>query len=87
VAVPITRGSLQAVFQRAVRKSGLHKKAHVHNLRHSSATQLLEDGVNLRIIQEEPRTQERKTTAIYTHLTREIREAATDPINLLMQRR
>lgn len=86
MAVPITRGSLQAVFQRAVRKSGLHKKAHVHNLRHSSATQLLEDGVNLRIIQENLGHKSPKTTAIYTHLTREIRETATDPINRLMQR-
>jgi site-specific recombinase XerD len=83
---PITRDSLQSAFRRAVRKSGVHKKAHIHTLRHSYATHLLEDGVNLRIIQENLGHKSPKTTAIYTHLTREIRETATDPINRLMQR-
>jgi site-specific recombinase XerD len=83
---PITRDSLQSAFRRAVRKSGVHKKAHIHTLRHSYATHLLEDGVNLRIIQENLGHKSPKTTANYTHLTREIRETATDPINRLMQR-
>jgi integrase/recombinase XerD len=83
---PITRDSLQSAFRHAVKRSGLHKHAHVHTLRHSYATHLLEDGVNLRLIQEYLGHSSPRTTAIYTHLTREIRDAARDPINRLMQR-
>jgi site-specific recombinase XerD len=85
-AGPITRSSLQSAFRRAVVKSGLHKRAHVHTLRHSYATHLLEDGVPLQLIQEYLGHSSPRTTALYTHLTREIREAARDPVNRLMQR-
>ena len=83
---PITRVSLQSAFCRAVKKSGVHKRAHVHTLRHSYATHLLEAGVNLRLIQDALGHTSPKTTAIYTHLTRELRDAALQPINGLMQR-
>lgn len=83
---PITRDSLQSAFRHAVKRSGIHKRAHVHTLRHSYATHLLEDGVNLRLIQEYLGHSSPRTTAVYTHLTREIRDAARDPINRLMQR-
>jgi len=83
---PITRDSLQSAFRHAVKRSGIHKRAHVHTLRHSYATHLLEDGVNLRLIQEYLGHSSLRTTAVYTHLTREIHDAARDPINRLMQR-
>lgn len=84
-AGPITRSSLQSAFRRGVKKSGLHKKASVHTLRHSYATHLLEDRVPLQLIQEYLGHSNSQTTAIYTHLTREIRGAAVDPINRLMR--
>lgn len=82
---PVDRSSLQSAFKRAVRASGVTKAAHVHTLRHSYATHLLEDGVNLRIIQAALGHSSPRTTAVYTHLTQEVRQAALGPINRLMQ--
>lgn len=84
--VPITGDALQKAFGRAVQQSGIRKNAHVHTLRHSYATHLLEAGVHLRLIQEYLGHSSPRTTEIYTHLTREIRDQALDPINRLVLR-
>ena len=76
----MNRSSLQSAFKRAVRASGINKRAHVHSLRHSYATHLLEAGVNLRLIQTYLGHSSPKTTAIYTHLTREVRESVLEPM-------
>jgi site-specific recombinase XerD len=81
---PISRSSLQSAFVRAVKKSGVHKRAHVHTLRHSYATHLLETGLALQLIQEYLGHTSPRTTTIYTHLTRELRDGARDSINGLM---
>lgn len=81
---PIARSCLQSAFSRALKQSGVHKRAHVHTLRHSYATHLLESGVALQLIQEYLGHSSARTTTIYTHLTRELREAALQPINTLM---
>ena len=51
-AGPVTRSSLQSAFYRAWKKTGIAKAAHVHTLRHSYATHLMEAGVHLRLIQD-----------------------------------
>ncbi len=83
---PISGTSLQSAFVRAVKQSGVHKRAHVHTLRHSYATHLLEAGLTLPLIQEYLGHTSLRTTSIYTHLPREIRDAALTPINDLMAR-
>jgi integrase len=66
---PMCRTTLQRAFRLALEKSGVKKDAHVHSLRHSYATHLLEQGENLRQIQVNLGHKSPTATVIYTHLT------------------
>lgn len=66
---PYSASSIRKVLHRACKKAGIRKKVVVHTLRHSFATHLLEQGVNLRYIQELLGHTSSKTTEIYTHVS------------------
>lgn len=66
---PMCRTTLQRGFRLALRASGIKKAAHIHSLRHSYATHLLEQGENLRQLQVNLGHHSPTTTVIYTHLT------------------
>jgi len=74
--------SVQAIFKRALAKSGVRKQATVHTLRHSFATHLLESGTDLRYIQELLGHTSSKTTEIYTHVSQKSLGNITSPLDL-----
>jgi integrase len=66
---PMCRTTLQHAFRLALKASGIRKDAHIHTLRHSYATHLLEQGEHLRQIQVNLGHRSPVATAVYTHLT------------------
>lgn len=75
--------SLQQVLKQALAKTGITKPVTLHWLRHSYATHLLENGTDLRYIQELLGHSRSTTTEIYTHVSRKSLQNITSPFDLL----
>jgi len=65
---PLTRAMIFTIIKQLVTKVGIQKKISPHTFRHSFATHLLENGADLRAIQQMLGHQSITTTEIYTHI-------------------
>ncbi|MCP4219841.1 MAG: integron integrase, partial [bacterium] len=64
----VMESGLQKAVKRAAHKAGINKRVTCHTLRHSFATTMLENGTNIRVLQELLGHADVKTTEIYTHV-------------------
>jgi site-specific recombinase XerD len=81
---PMSVRGVRWAFTKALEASGVKKAATVHTLRHSWATHLVEEGVNLRLIQAWLGHSSLQTTAVYIHLTRKVEGTAQEALESLV---
>ncbi len=79
----LTDRNLQKIVRIVAKKTGINKKVSPHTLRHSFATHLLENGVDIRKIQELLGHADLSTTQIYTHISTEELKKIPSPIDSL----
>ena len=75
--------SIQYVINEALKKSGIQKAVSMHTLRHSFATHLLEDGVDIYSIQRLLGHSDIRTTIVYLHVNQVIPKVAHSPLDTL----
>jgi len=82
---PLNRSSVQKVFHTSCRKAGITEPATVHTLRHSFATHLLDQGVNLFVIQRLLGHKHIQNTLIYLHLQRNHTRQIKSPLDEMLE--
>jgi integrase len=81
----ITIRTAQRIFETACERAGVKKEVTIHSLRHSFATHLLENGIDLRYIQELLGHKSSKTTEIYTHVSSKDFKRIQNPLDQILK--
>lgn len=79
----VMESGLQKAVKRAAKLSNIDKRVTCHTLRHSFATTMLENGINIRVLQELMGHAEVKTTEMYTHVMDKDISRLTSPLETL----
>jgi integron integrase len=79
----ISDTTIQSAIKTAAQKAAINKRVTVHTLRHSFATHLLMNGVNIREIQALLGHKNVETTMIYTHVLKGLSNAPQSPLDML----
>ena len=82
--IPYSIRSAQQVFEKAKDKAGIKKHVSIHSLRHAFATHLLDQGTDIRFIQELLGHSSVRTTEIYTHVSKRTIATIKSPIEKIL---
>jgi site-specific recombinase XerD len=77
----LTEATIQKIVMHSAQKAGIRKNVSPHTLRHSFATHLLENGTDIRYIQELLGHAKLQTTQIYTHVARNNLASLKSPLD------
>lgn len=83
----LTSRNIQKIVKNAAKKANINKDVHCHTLRHSFATHLLENEVDIRKIQELLGHADLSTTQIYTHISTEELKKIKSPLDEVMEKK
>lgn len=78
---PYSPSALVKVLKEAAQKAGIKRSVNLHMLRHSFATHLLEQGTDLKTIQELMGHESIKTTSIYLHVSNAHKAKVPNPLD------
>jgi site-specific recombinase XerD len=79
----LSERTVQKIVKKSAKNAGIQKNVHPHILRHSFATHLVEQGTNLRVIQQLLGHSSIKTTQLYTQISTATIKSITSPLDKL----
>ena len=82
---PYSPQSVRTFLADSCRRAGIKKKVTPHTLRHSYATHMLENGIDIRYIQELLGHSKPETTMIYTHVSRKDLMKIESPLDVMVK--
>ena len=78
---PLSDHRVRYFLKKAVKQSGIPKRISTHTMRHSYATNLMEQGLDVRVIQGLLGHRSLKTTTLYLHITESVKQSVQSAVN------